>query len=234
MPLPKLAIPEYECTLPVTGLKVKYRPFLVKEEKLLYLAMESQQEKEMVNAVKTIIKNCTDLKKNLDKLPTFEIEYIFLRIRAKAVGEISEFVVTCPDDNKTTVDVKLPLQNIEVTIPENHTTHIDLDGKIKMEMKYPSMDFFVDSNMRDEPTIEDMFKLSAQCIDKIYDDEEIYDSFTLKEAQDFIEGLNSEQFQKVQQFFDTIPKLRHELDVVNPKTKVVSTIPLEGLAAFFG
>ena len=113
-------------------------------------------------------------------------------------------------------------------------TRFDLDGKIKMEMKYPSMDFFIDSNMKDEPSIEDMFKLSAQCIDKIYDDEEIYDSFTLKEAQDFIEGLNSEQFQKVQQFFDTIPKLRHDLQVTNPKTNVESTIPLEGLAAFFG
>tara|TARA_B100000287_G_scaffold119114_1_gene111089 strand:+ start:18251 stop:18955 length:705 start_codon:yes stop_codon:yes gene_type:complete len=234
MALPKLAIPEYECELPVSNLKVKYRPFLVKEEKLLYLAMESQKEKEMVNAVKTIIKNCTDLKVNLNKIPTFEIEYLFLRIRAKAVGEISEFTVTCPDDEKTTVDVKLPLESIEIQQDENHSKEIKLDDKVGIVMQYPSLDLFVDQNLREDPNIEDMFKLAAQCIEKVYDEEEVYDKFTLKEALDFIGELNSEQFQKIQDFFDTIPKLRHELTVTNPKTNVESTIPLEGLAAFFG
>ncbi len=234
MALPKLAIPEYECELPVSNIKVKYRPFLVKEEKLLYLAMESQKEKEMVNAVKTIIKNCTDLKVNLNKIPTFEIEYLFLRIRAKAVGEISEFTVTCPDDEKTTVDVKLPLEQIEIQQDENHSKEIKLDDKVGIVMQYPSLDLFVDQNLREDPNIEDMFKLAAQCIEKVYDEEEVYDKFTLKEALDFIGELNSEQFQKIQDFFDTIPKLRHELTVTNPKTNVESTIPLEGLAAFFG
>ena len=234
MALPKLAIPEYECELPVSNLKVKYRPFLVKEEKLLYLAMESQKEKEMVNAVKTIIKNCTDLKVNLNKIPTFEIEYLFLRIRAKAVGEISEFTVTCPDDEKTTVDVKLPLESIEIQQDENHSKEIKLDDKVGIVMQYPSLDLFVDQNLREDPNIEDMFKLAAQCIEKVYDEEEVYDKFTLKEALDFIGELNSEQFQKIQDFFDTIPKLRHELTVTNPKTNVESTIPLEGLATFFG
>ena len=234
MALPKLAIPEYECELPVSNLKVKYRPFLVKEEKLLYLAMESQKEKEMVNAVKTIIKNCTDLKVNLNKIPTFEIEYLFLRIRAKAVGEISEFTVTCPDDEKTTVDVKLPLESIEIQQDENHSKEIKLDDKVGIVMQYPSLDLFVDQNLREDPNIEDMFKLAAQCIEKVYDEEEVYDKFTVKEALDFIGELNSEQFQKIQDFFDTIPKLRHELTVTNPKTNVESTIPLEGLAAFFG
>tara|TARA_B100000131_G_scaffold214593_1_gene206306 strand:- start:20314 stop:21018 length:705 start_codon:yes stop_codon:yes gene_type:complete len=234
MALPKLAIPEYECELPVSNLKVKYRPFLVKEEKLLYLAMESQKEKEMVNAVKTIIKNCTDLKANLNKIPTFEIEYLFLRIRAKAVGEISEFTVTCPDDNKTTVDVKLPLEQIEIQQDDEHTKDIKLSETVGIVMKYPSLDLFIDQNLRDDPNIEDMFKLAAQCIDKVYDADEVYDSFTLKEALDFIGDLNSEQFQQVQKFFDTIPKLKHDLVVTNPKTNVESTIPLEGLAAFFG
>lgn len=234
MALPKLAIPEYECELPVSNLKVKYRPFLVKEEKLLYLAMESQKEKEMVNAVKTIIKNCTDLKANLNKIPTFEIEYLFLRIRAKAVGEISEFTVTCPDDNKTTVDVKLPLEQIEIQQDDEHTKDIKLSETVGIVMKYPSLDLFIDQNLRDDPNIEDMFKLAAQCIDKVYDADEVYDSFTLKEALDFIGDLNSDQFQQVQKFFDTIPKLKHDLVVTNPKTNVESTIPLEGLAAFFG
>jgi len=234
MALPKLAIPEYECELPVSNLKVKYRPFLVKEEKLLYLAMESQKEKEMVNAVKTIIKNCTDLKANLNKIPTFEIEYLFLRIRAKAVGEISEFTVTCPDDNKTTVDVKLPLEQIEIHEDEEHTKDIKLNESVGLVMKYPSLDLFIDQNLRDDPNIEDMFKLAAQCIDKVYDADEVFDSFTLKEALDFIGDLNSDQFQQVQKFFDTIPKLKHDLVVTNPKTNVESTIPLEGLAAFFG
>ena len=224
MPLPKLSIPEYELEMPITGKKVSYRPFLVKEEKLLYLAMESQDNKQMVKAVKTIIKNCTDLKTGVDKLATFEIEYIFLRIRAKAVGEISEFKMTAPDDEKT---------QVEVQVPEGHTKKILLDGNVGVIMKYPSLDAFIQQNMSDDPTVEDIFELAAGCIDQVYDAEEVYDSFSHKEALEFLENLNSDQFAKIQAFFETMPKLSHTIEVYNPKTKVKSDVVLEGLASFF-
>jgi hypothetical protein len=233
MPLPSLAIPEYDLKLPITGTEVKYRPFLVKEEKLLYLAMESQDDKQMIKAVKTIIKNCTNLKGKVEDLATFEIEYIFLRIRATAVGEISEFKVTCPDDNETQVEVQVPLQLIEVVIPADHEKKILLDGNVGIVMKYPSIDVFISQNMSDEPGIEDIFELAAGCIQSVYDKEEVYDNFTKKEALDFLETLNSEQFGKVQKFFETMPKLSYTLEIVNPNTKVVSDVVLEGLASFF-
>ena len=233
MPLPKLSIPEYELEMPITGKKVSYRPFLVKEEKLLYLAMESQDNKQMVKAVKTIIKNCTNLKSNVDKLATFEIEYIFLRIRAKAVGEISEFKMTAPDDEKTQIEVQVPLEQVEVQVPEGHTKKILLDGNVGVIMKYPSLDAFIQQNMSDNPTVEDIFELAAGCIDQVYDAEEVYDSFSHKEALDFLENLNSDQFAKIQAFFETMPKLSHTIEVYNPKTKVKSDVVLEGLASFF-
>ena len=233
MPLPKLSIPEYELEMPITGKKVAYRPFLVKEEKLLYLAMESQDNKQMVKAVKTIIKNCTDLKTGVDKLATFEIEYIFLRIRAKAVGEISEFKMTCPDDEKTQVEVQVPLEQVEVQVPEGHNKKILLDGNVGVIMKYPSLDAFIQQNMSDDPTVEDIFELAAGCIDQVYDSEEVYDSFSHKEALEFLENLNSDQFAKIQAFFETMPKLSHTIEVYNPKTKVKSDVVLEGLASFF-
>ena len=233
MPLPKLSIPEYELEMPITGKKVAYRPFLVKEEKLLYLAMESQDNKQMVKAVKTIIKNCTNLKTNVDKLATFEIEYIFLRIRAKAVAEISEFKITAPDDEKTQVEVQVPLEQVEVQVPEGHTKKILLDGNVGVIMKYPSLDAFIQQNMSDNPTVEDIFELAAGCIDQVYDAEEVYDSFSHKEALDFLENLNSDQFAKIQAFFETMPKLSHTIEVYNPKTKVKSDVVLEGLASFF-
>jgi hypothetical protein len=233
MPLPKLAIPEYELTLPISGTKVAYRPFLVKEEKLLYLAMESQSEKEMIKAVKTIIKNCTNLKNKVEDLATFEIEYIFLRIRGKAVGEISEFKVTCPDDEETQVEVAVPLEEVAVVVPEGHKQKILLDDKVGVMMKYPSIDVFVNQNMSDNPSLEDVFALAAGCIDKVYDDEEIYDSFTKAEALEFLENLNSDQFAKIQAFFETMPKLSYTLEVKNPKTGVKTDVVLEGLASFF-
>ena len=165
MPLPKLSIPEYELEMPITGKKVAYRPFLVKEEKLLYLAMESQDNKQMVKAVKTIIKNCTDLKTGVDKLATFEIEYIFLRIRAKAVGEISEFKITAPDDEKTSIPVQIPLEEVEVQVPDGHDKKIKLDDKIGIVMKYPSLDAFIQQNMSENPTVDDIFEMAAKCID---------------------------------------------------------------------
>lgn len=232
MPLPKLVVPEYDCKLPVTGTKVNYRPFLVKEEKLLYLAMESQDEKEMMKAVKTILKSCTDVK-DVDKLATFEIEFLFLRIRAKAVGETSEFKITCPDDNETMVTVELNLEEVDVVVPKTHRKIISLGGDVKVEMKYPSLSAFVERNMKDTPTVEDVFDLAADCIDKVFEGDECYDSFSKAEALTFIEDMNQEQFQKVQEFFETMPKLSHTIKVTNPKTKKENEILLEGLAAFF-
>ena len=233
MPLPKLAIPEYEATLPVTGTKISYRPFLVKEEKLLYLAMESQDNKQMVKAVKTIIKNCTNLKTKVEDLATFEIEYIFLKIRSVAVGETSEFKVTCPDDEKTQVTVNIPLADVGVEIPDDHNAKILLDDNVGVVMKYPSLDVFIQQNLSDNPNIDDIFELAASCIGQVYDKEEVYDSFSKKEALEFLENLNSDQFQKVQAFFETMPKLSYTIKVTNPKTKVVSDMVLEGLASFF-
>ena len=233
MPLPKLAIPEYEATLPVTGTKISYRPFLVKEEKLLYLAMESQDNKQMIKAVKTIIKNCTNLKTKVEDLATFEIEYIFLKIRSVAVGEVSEFKVICPDDDKTEVTVSVPLGDVGVDIPEEHNAKILLDENVGVVMKYPSLDVFIKQNLSENPDIDDIFELAATCIGQVYDSEEVYDSFTKAEALEFLENLNAEQFQKVQKFFETMPKLSHTIKVKNPKTKKESDLVLEGLASFF-
>ena len=233
MPLPKLAIPEYEMELPVTGTKLSYRPFLVKEEKLLYLAMESQDDKQMIKAVKTIIKNCTSLKGKVEDLATFEIEYIFLRIRSKAVGEVSEFTILAPDDEKTKVEIKIPLEEVQVQIPDDHTKEITLADGVGVIMKYPSLDVFISQNMSETPGLEDVFKLAASCIEQVFDKDEVYDDFTPKEALDFLENLNSDQFGKIQAFFETMPKLSHTIPVYNPKTKVTSDLVLEGLASFF-
>ena len=233
MPLPKLAIPEYEMELPVTGTKLSYRPFLVKEEKLLYLAMESQDDKQMIKAVKTIIKNCTSLKGKVEDLATFEIEYIFLRIRSKAVGEVSEFTILAPDDEKTKVEIKIPLEEVQVQIPDDHTKEITLAEGVGVIMKYPSLDVFISQNMSETPGLEDVFKLAASCVDLLFDKDEVYDDFTPKEALDFLENLNSDQFGKIQAFFETMPKLSHTIPVYNPKTKVTSDLVLEGLASFF-
>ena len=233
MPLPKLSIPEYDATLPVTGTKITYRPFLVKEEKLLYLAMESQDNKQMVKAVKTIIKNCTNLKTKVEDLATFEIEYIFLKIRSVAVGEVSEFKVICPDDEKTEVNITVPLGEVGVEVPDDHKAKILLDDNVGVVMKYPSLDVFIKQNLSENPDIDDIFELAAGCIGQVYDQEEVYDSFSKSEALEFLENLNAEQFQKVQLFFETMPKLSYTIKVTNPKTKVVSDMVLEGLASFF-
>jgi hypothetical protein len=232
MPLPKLVVPEYDCKLPVSGTKVTYRPFLVKEEKLLYLAMETQDEKEMIKAVKTILKSCSNVK-DIEKLATFEIEYLFLKIRSKAVGETSEFKITCPDDNETEVEVEVNLDEVQVIIPREHKKIVKINDQVKIEMRYPALDAFVDRNMKDEPDIDDVFDLAADCIDKVYDGDETYESFTKKEAKDFLGEMNNEQFQSVQAFFETLPKLSHTLEIVNPKTGVKSEVVLEGLASFF-
>jgi hypothetical protein len=237
MPLPKLSVPEYELELPSTGEKVKYRPFLVREEKILFMAMESQDEKEMVSSVKNIIKNCTNLKRKVEELATFEIEYLFLKIRAKSVGETSTFMITCPDDGETQVEVRVDLDDVELEINDNHSRKIMLDDHVGVLMKYPSLDTFVKLNLtnEEEPSMDNMFELAASSIDQIFEGEEVWEckSTPKKEIMEFLEGMNSEQFQKIQAFFETMPKLKKVLTVKNPKTEVESEVVLEGLAAFF-
>ena len=235
MPLPKISTPTYELELPSTGKPVKYRPFLVKEEKILILAMESQDSKQIARAVKDVITKCI-LSKGIkvEKLATFEIVYVFLKIRSKAVGEVSEFKVTCPDDEVTQVDVKVPLDKVELQVPEDHDPKIMFTDDVGVLMKYPSLDIFVQQNMTEgEQTIDDVFQLAAGCIAQAFDGDEVYDSFTKKEAVDFLESLNSDQFAKIQTFFETIPKLSYTMTVRNPKTKKDNDITFEGLAAFF-
>jgi hypothetical protein len=237
MPLPKLSVPEYELELPSTGEKVKYRPFLVREEKILFMAMESQDEKEMVSSVKNIIKNCTNLKRKVEELATFEIEYLFLKIRAKSVGETSTFMITCPDDGETQVEVKVDLDDVELEMNDNHSRKILLDDNVGVLMRYPSLDTFVKLNLtnEEEPSMDNMFELAASSIDQIFDGEEVWEckSTPKKEIMEFLESMNSEQFQKIQSFFETMPKLKKVLAVKNPKTGVESEVVLEGLAAFF-
>ncbi|AOV61484.1 baseplate hub [Synechococcus phage S-WAM1] len=194
--------------------------------------METQDEKEMIKAVKTILKSCSNVK-DIEKLATFEIEYLFLKIRSKAVGETSEFKITCPDDNETEVEVEVNLDEVQVIIPREHKKIVKINDQVKIEMRYPALDAFVDRNMKDEPDIDDVFDLAADCIDKVYDGDETYESFTKKEAKDFLGEMNNEQFQSVQAFFETLPKLSHTLEIVNPKTGVKSEVVLEGLASFF-
>jgi hypothetical protein len=237
MPLPKLSVPEYELELPSTGEKVKYRPFLVREEKILFMAMESQDEKEMVSSVKNIIKSCTNIKRKVEELATFEIEYLFLKIRAKSVGESSTFMITCPDDGETQVEVKVDLDEVELEMNEAHSRKIMLDDNVGVLMKYPSLDTFVKLNLaaEDTPTMDNMFELAATSMDQIFDGEEVWEckSTPKKEIMEFLESMNSEQFQKIQAFFETMPKLKKVLTVKNPKTEVESEVVLEGLAAFF-
>ena len=198
------------------------------------MAMETQNQKEMIKAVKEIIKACTDIK-NVNTLATFDIEYLFLKIRGKSVGEVSEFKLTCPDDEKTQVDVEVNLDEVEVVIPGDHTNTIKLTDDVTLTMKYPSLDVFVKSNLTENPGIDDVFKLAADCTDTIAEGDELHDSKDYKKAElvEFFEGMHSQQFQDVQKFFETMPKLSHDIEVFNPKTEVTSTITLEGLAAFF-
>ncbi|QPB07892.1 baseplate hub subunit [Synechococcus phage S-H38] len=236
MPLPKLVVSEYEMKIPSTKETIKYRPFLVKEEKLLLTAMELGGEKEMINAVKTIIKNCTNLKGRVDSLATFDIEYIFLRIRAKSVGEVSKVMVTCPDDNETQVQIEINLEDIEIVWPENHKSQIELDDDTYLVMNYPSLDTFVKINFTGEDVgIDTVFDLAGSCIQQIVQGDEVYDvkNYTKKEVVEFLESLKSDQFMKLQSFFSDMPRLEHEVEVKNPETGVESTVKLEGLGAFF-
>jgi hypothetical protein len=238
MPLPKIATPSYELELPSTGETVQFRPFLVKEEKLLVIALESEDTKQITTAIKTVIKNCI-LTKNIkvENLPTFDIEYLFLNIRGKSVGEQIEVNIICPDDNVTQVPVKIDIDSIKVQKNEEHTNQIRVDKNIMMEMKYPSLDQFIKSNFdfTNENAMEQSFDLIASCVGKIYTEEEVWTSSDVskKELSEFLDQMNSTQFKEIEKFFETMPKLSHKIEVTNPKTGVESEVIMEGLASFF-
>tara|TARA_Y100001935_G_C17278910_1_gene496296 strand:+ start:274 stop:987 length:714 start_codon:yes stop_codon:yes gene_type:complete len=236
MALPKLTTPTYELEIPSTDEKIKYRPFLVKEEKILMMALESKSSGDITQAVKDIVSECTFNKVNIDLMPMFDVEYIFLNIRAKSVGEVSKLKILCPDDKKTYANVELDLNEVNVQVGEDHTNKIELGNGMGMIMKYPSIDSFKDSGIRDI-NASNMLEVISTCILQIYEEEgkKVYDSKdqTSKELTDFIEQLNTKQFKDVQKFFDTMPKLKHEVTIKNPKTKVESKITLSGLNDFF-
>lgn len=243
MPLPKIATPTYELTLPSNKKKISYRPFLVKEEKILILAMESEDPIEVTRAVKNVLKECVLTKGiKIDSLPSFDIEYLFLNIRAKSVGESVELLITCPDDGTTQVECSVNIQEIQVKIPEDHTSEIKIDDSIVVKMKYPSLQEFIDNNFNfsnasdSKETINKSFDIIASCIDMVYSKEESWSAsdVTKKELVEWLETFDSNQFKGIEKFFDTMPKLTHVMTVNNPNTGVDNEIVLEGLSSFFG
>jgi len=243
MPLPKISTPTYELELPSNGKTIKYRPFLVKEEKILIIALESQDTKQITTAIKQVLKECILTKGvKVEELPTFDIEYVFLNVRGRSVGENIDLIVTCYDDEENTqVPVTVYVDEINVQKNPEHSTDIKLDTNLVMRMKYPSLDQFIKNNFdfsdaQSESNIEKSFDIISSCIDMVYSDEESWAAAdcTKKELIDFIEQMNSQQFKKIEQFFDTMPKLSHTLKVKNPKTGVVNEVTLEGLTSFFG
>ena len=240
MPLPKISTPTYELELPSTGKKIKYRPFLVREEKILILALESEDEKQIATAVKNTLKDCIQTRGvKVENLATFDIEYLFLNIRGKSVGEAVDLIVTCPDDGKTTVPVKIYIDEIEVVKNKEHTPDIDLEGSLTLRMKYPSLDQFVSNNFSFDDSAEDLnksFEIIGSCIDVIFNEEDAWSTsdVTKKELMSWLDGLNSSQFKKIEKFFATMPKLSHTIKVTNPNTKVENEVVLEGLQSFFG
>ena len=239
MALPIVETPRYELTLPSSDVKVQYRPFLVKEEKLLIIAMESEDTKQITTAVQNVLKNCILTRGiKVEKLATFDIEYLFLNIRGKSVGEEVEVMITCPDDGETQVPAVINLDDIKINETKEHTRDIKIDDTLSLRMKYPSMDEFVKNNfdISEGMDIEDTFELIASCIEQVYSEEESWNASdcSRKELVDFIDQLGTKQFKEVENFFATMPKLSHTLKVVNPKTKVENEILLEGLQSFFG
>jgi hypothetical protein len=235
MALPKVNTPTYELVVPSTDEKVKFRPFLVKEEKILLIAMEAQEQSGILNAVKDIVKSCTFDKFDVNRAPIFDIEYIFLNIRAKSVGEVSTVNLRCPDDNETFVQTEIDLTKVDVQITEGHTNKIELTDEMGMILQYPTLDSFTDSNT--VINASNMLDVIASCVSQIYDKkgEDVYDAkdSTKQEIVDFLESLNSKQFLEIQKFFDTMPKLTHTVNIENPETKVKSDITLTGLNDFF-
>ena len=238
MPLPTISTPTYHLELPSTKEIIDYRPFLVKEEKLLVLALESEDTKQITTAIKQVIKGCiltNGIK--VETLPTFDIEYLFLNIRGKSVGEEVEVNIIAPDDDTTSIPVTIAIDAIKVKENEEHTKQIKVDDDLMMEMKYPSLDQFIKSNFdfKEGNNMEQSFDLIANCIDKVFNEEEVWSTAdcTKKEIVGFLEQMNTQQFKEIEKFFETMPKLSHELKVTNPKTKVKSTVVLEGLSSFF-
>ena len=238
MPLPKISTPTYELELPSTGKKIKYRPFLVKEEKILIIAMESEDEKQITNAIKDVISSCIITRGiKVEQLSTFDIEYLFLNIRGKSVGEEVEVMVTCPDDGETQVPTVINLDDIQIQKGKNHSRDIKLDDNLILRMKYPSLEEFIKNNFGgEEVTVDNTFDLIASCVEQVYSEEESWSAAdcTKKELTQFLEQLSSKQFKEIEAFFETMPKLSHTVTVKNPKTGVESDIVLEGLTAFFG
>ena len=241
MPLPTIETPTYELKLPSSNKKIKYRPFLVREEKILILALESKDEQQITNAVTDVLKKCILTRGvNVDDLPTFDIEYVFLNIRAKSIGEDIKMTVTCPDDNTTQVPVTVYVDEIKVIRPKDHKTDIVLDDKMTLRMKYPSLSQFVENNFEvdDDPetVVNKTFQVVADCIDTVYTGEDAWEGkdYSSDERMKFVEQLNSKQYKEVEKFFATMPKLSHKIEVTNPNTKKKSSVVLEGLADFFG
>ena len=242
MALPKINTPTYELTIPSNGKKIKYRPFLVREEKILILALESEDTKQITTAVVDILSECV-LTKNIDitKLATFDIEYLFLNVRSKSVGETVDVNLTCPDDGKTSVEMSINIDSIKVQKVKGHKSIIKLDDQYSMKLKYPSMTQFIENNFEsgqdggEGSDIDKSMGMITSCIEMIYDNEESWDAAdsSQKELEEFIEQLNSKQFKLIEDFFTTMPKLTHTVKVKNPQTEVESDVVLEGLAAFF-
>ena len=239
MPLPTIATPTYELELPSIGKTIKYRPFLVKEEKLLVLALESEDNGQISTAIQAVLKSCIKSRGvKVEQLPTFDIEYLFLHIRGKSVGEEIEVNLICPDDNETSIPVTINIDDIAVQKPKDHNKQIKLDKNLMMELKYPSLEQFVKNNFDFEggSQVDQSFEVIAGCIDKIYTEEEVWSTSdcTKKEVKNFLEQMSSKQFKEIEKFFETMPKLSHEVEITNPNTKVKSTVVLEGLSSFFG
>ena len=235
MALPILDTATYELTLPSSDVQVKYRPFLVKEEKILLLAMESNSPKEITKALKDIVHACTFGSINVEALPTFDLEYIFLNVRAKSVGEIAKLKILCPDDKETYANVEVDLSKVEVQVDDEHNNEIQINDKIKLLMKYPTIDSFdatVDAN---QLKTEQLFDIIGKSIYQIYEGETVHNAkdYSKEEMQAFIESLTSDHFAKIQKFFNSMPRLAHEIEVVNPKTQVKSKVMLQGLTDFF-
>jgi len=236
MSLPKINVPLHELTIPSTGKKIKYRPFVVKEEKLLLLAMESEDTNDITNTIIQIINNCVQSKIDVEELSTFDVEYIFLNIRSKSVGEVLEFAITCPDDGETQVEVEINIDDIKIIEEKNHTNTVDLENGYFIKMKYPTMKYIMEKkNIDTKSIIDSTFEYAVECIDQIYNEEEVWTSAdsTKKEMEEFVENLNTKQYQKLQDFFNTMPRLKHNVKITNPKTGVESEVTIEGLANFF-
>ena len=239
MPLPKISTPTYELVLPSTNKKIKYRPFLVKEEKILIMALESEDQKQITNAIKTVLADCILTRGiKVDKMATFDIEYLFLNVRGKSVGETVEVNVTCPDDGKTTVEMEIDIDSIKIQKDPNHSNIIKLDNDLSIQMNYPSLNQFIETNFDLSDTknqVDQSLHVIMSCINQVYNSEESWSAAecTKKELKEFVESMNSKQFKEVETFFETMPKLSHKVKVTNPETKVESEVVIEGLASFF-